>query len=155
MGELVQRLPDYCPKINETLGQARDLDLSEMRREYSQGFICCGNEYILVKFSQFKSQHIKSKKHKKNVLDPTTQEYKENLGDSDTLLEAFQKKCKENRELKKINLQKQLELDKEKMSRERLLLCNIELQEEIKELKKKIKPVKLKVREENLIDLLN
>tara|TARA_B100001093_G_C26755947_1_gene983388 strand:+ start:126 stop:572 length:447 start_codon:yes stop_codon:yes gene_type:complete len=148
MGELVQRLPNYCPKINEILGEARDLDLTEMRREYPHGFICCGNEYLLGKFSQFRGQHMKSKKHQKNILDSATQEYKENLGDCDTLLEAFQKKCKENRELKKLNLQKQTELD-------RVLRCNIELQEEIKEFKKKLKPVKLKVKEENLIDLLS
>jgi hypothetical protein len=155
MGELVQRLPNYCPKINESLGQARDLDLPEMRREYPIGFICCGNEYLSVKFSQFKAQHIKSKKHYKNVLDLATEEYKENLGDCDTLLEAFQKKCRENKELKKLNLQKQIEIDKEKLNKERIVECNLELQEEIKELKKKLRPVKLKVKEENLIDLLS
>ena len=89
MGELVQRLPNYCPKINEILGEARDLDLTEMRREYPHGFICCGNEYLLGKFSQFRGQHMKSKKHQKNILDSATQEYKENLGDCDTLLHVW------------------------------------------------------------------
>jgi hypothetical protein len=112
------------------------------------GFICCGTNYGLQKFSQFRNKHMKNEKHKKNILDPATKEYRENLGDCDTLLEAFQKKCKENKELKKLNLQKQNQLD-------RISQCNIELQEDIKELKKKIKPIKLKVKEANLIDLLN
>ena len=96
---------------------------------------------------------IKSNKHKKKVLLPASQEYKENLGDCDSLLEAFQKKCRENRELKKLNLQKQLEIDKEKSSKDKLVQYNIYLQEEIKELKRKSKQVKLIVKEENLIEL--
>lgn len=141
-------LPNYCPIIDETTGEARNLDLSEMRRIYPMGFICCGRNYGLQKFPQFRNKHMKNEKHKKNILDPATKEYRENLGDCDTLLEAFQKKCKENKELKKLNLQKQNQLD-------RISQCNIELQEDIKELKKKIKPIKLKVKEANLIDLLN
>lgn len=146
MGDLSTRLPNYCPKIDETIGEARDLDLNEMRREFSCGFICCGNTYLPNRFAPFRGSHIKSKKHQKNILDPATQDYKENLGDCDTLVEAFQKKCKENKESKKLILQKQNEID-------RVLRCNIDLQEENKELKKKLKPVKLKVKEENLIDL--
>ena len=143
---VTQCIPNYCPKIDETTGEARDLDLSEMKRIYPIGFMCCGVNYRLEKFSQFRGSHIKSAKHQKNILHPATKEYKENLGDCDTIQEAFQKKCKENTELKKLNLQKQNQLD-------RLSQCNIELQEDIKELKKKIKPIKLIVNEENLIDL--
>ena len=150
---LGQALPKYCPKIDSITNEARDLDLSEIRREYPIGFICCENSYTLEKFSQFRGQHIKSNKHKKNVLLPASQEYKENLGDCDSLLEAFQKKCRENRELKKLNLQKQLEIDKEKSSKDKLVQYNIYLQEEIKELKRKSKQVKLIVKEENLIEL--
>lgn len=154
--KLGQTLPNYCPKINESTCEARDLDLAEMRREYPFGFICCGNHYLLDKYSSgFRSSHIKTSKHKKNVLMPATLEYKENLGDCDTLLEAFQKKCKENKELKKLNLQKQIEIDKEKLNKERIVECNLELQEEIKRLKNKLKPIRLKVKEENLIDLLS
>jgi hypothetical protein len=119
-----QSKPQYYPKIDSYTNEARDLDLSELRRKYPIGFKC-------------------------------TQEFKENLGDSDSLLEAFEKKCRENRELKKLNLQKQLEIDKEKFDKDRILQRNIDLQEEIKELKTKNKPVKFKVREQNLIDLLN
>lgn len=154
--QLGQTLPNYCPKIDESTGVARDLDLAEIRREYPFGFICCGYDYLPAKYStQFRGSHIKRQKHQKNVLTPATLEYKENLGDCDTLLEAFQKKCKENRELKKLNLQKQIEIDKEKSNKERIVECNLELQEEIKRLKKKLIPVKLKVKEENLIDLLS
>lgn len=151
--QLGQTLPDYCPRIDESSSEARDLDLAEMRRNYPNGFICCGNHYTPAKYSQFRAAHMKTPKHNKNVLIPKTQEHKENLGDCDTLLEAFDKKCKENRELKTLNLQKQNEIDKEKANKERVLQCNIELQEEIKELKKKLKPVKLIVREANLIDM--
>lgn len=152
---LGQPLPKYCPKIDSLTNEARDLDLSEMKREYPRGFICCENDYTLEKFSQFRGQHIKTSKHKKKVLFPASQEYKENLGDCDSLLEAFQKKCKENRELKKLNLQKQIEIDKEKFTKDKVLEYNIELQEVIKELKKKTKQVKLIVKEENLIDFCN
>jgi len=153
---LGQTLPNYCPRINESTGEARDLDLAEMRREYPIGFICCKNKYLTCDYStKFRSSHMKTPKHKKNVLIPVTEEYKENLGDCDTLINAFQKKCKENKELKKLILQKQIEIDKEKINKDRVILCNLELQEEIKELKKKIKPIKLNVKEANLIDIEN
>ena len=144
--------PKYCPKIDSNTNEARDLDINELRREYPQGFICCENNYPCEKFSQFRGQHIKTSKHIKKVLFPASQEYKQNLGDCDSLLEAFEKKCKENRELKKLNLQKQLEIDKEKLDKDRILKYNMDLQEELKELKTKNKQVKLKVREQNLID---
>jgi hypothetical protein len=150
-----QSKPQYYPKIDSYTNEARDLDLSELRRKYPIGFKCCDNNYLPEKFSQFRAQHIKTCKHIRKVISPATQEFKENLGDSDSLLEAFEKKCRENRELKKLNLQKQLEIDKEKLDKDRILQRNIDLQEEIKELKTKNKQVKLKIREENLIDLLN
>ena len=153
MNLLIECLPIYNPKINELNNNARDLDLPELRREYPNGFTCCGKNYNLEKYSQFRCSHIKTIKHKVNVIDAATNEYKINLGDCDTIQEAFQKKCKENRILKKLNSEKQTELDNEKNSKERLLKCNLELQEENKELKKKIKPIKLKIIEGNLIDL--
>ena len=146
-------LPNYCPKIDESTGEARDLDLSEMRREYPNGFKCCGNDYLVSRYSTCKSTHMKTAKHKSKVIEPATKEYKENLGDCDTPLEGFQKKCKENRELKKIIVQKQMELDKVKIDKDRAISLNLEYQEKLKELQKKIKPIKVVIKEQNLIDM--
>jgi hypothetical protein len=145
-------LPDYCPRIDESSSEARDLDLPEMRRNYPNGFKCCGVHYTPAKYSQFRT-HMKRPIHKKNVLDPKTQEHKENLGDCDTLLEAFDKKCKEIRQLKKLISQKEKDIENEKVIKERFLNSNLELQEEITELKKKTKPTKIIVKEANLIDM--
>ena len=149
---IICALPYYCPKIDESSSEARDLDLPEMKRNYPNGFKCCGINYTPAKYSQFRT-HVKTPKHKKNALDPKTQEHKENLGDCDTLLEAFDKKCKENRQLKKLILDKEKEIKDEKVIKDRILNSNLELQEEIKELKKKLKPKKLIVKEANLIDM--
>jgi len=150
---IICALPYYCPKIDESSNEARDLDLPEMKRNYPNGFKCCNIDYIPKKFSQFRSQHMNRQIHKKNVLDPKTKEYKENLGDSDSIYEAFDKKCKEIRQLKKLILEKEKEIEDEKFIKDRILNSNLELQEEIKELKKKLKPKKLIVKEANLIDM--
>ena len=151
--KIICLLPDYCPRIDESSSEARDLDLPEMKRNYPNGFKCCGIDYIPDKFSQFRGQHRHTSKHKKNVLDPKTQEHKQNLGDSDSIYEAFDKKCKEIRQLKKLILEKEKDIENEKFFKERILNSNLELQEEIKELKKKLKPKKLIVNEANLIDM--
>ena len=150
---IICALPYYCPKIDKSSSEARDLDLPEMKRNYPNGFKCCGIDYIPDKFSQFRGQHRHTSKHKKNVLDPKTQEHKQNLGDSDSIYEAFDKKCKEIRQLKKLILEKEKDIENEKFFKERILNSNLELQEEIKELKKKLKPKKLIVKEANLIDM--
>jgi regulator of replication initiation timing len=151
MGEIVEVLPNYCPKIDENINSARDLDRNELIRIYPKGFKCCGKIYEKTKFTQFRASHIKTKIHKENVIDPETNNYRENLGDCDSLVEAFQKKCKETRQIKSLLIQKQIELDKQKLIVERLMECNIDLQEKNKDLKKKIKPPKLSIND-NLID---
>lgn len=145
MGELVEVLPNYCPKIDENMNSARDLDRNELIRTYPKGFKCCGIIYQKNKFTQFRASHIKTKIHRESILDAETNNFKENFGDSDTLVEAFQKKCKEIRQIKSLLVQKQIELDKQKVLVEKLMTCNIDLQEKNNDILKKIKFDKLKI----------
>ena len=64
-------------------------------------------------------------------LIPANQLFKEEYGCSNNLNEAFDNKCKENRELKKLNYEYKDEVDKQKVKYELLEKLNIKLQEKI------------------------
>ena len=93
------------------------------------------------------ASHFNTAKHKKKCLYPANQLFKEEFGSSNNLTEAFDIKCKELRESKKIAYQYKDELDKLKLKYETLEKLNIKLQEKISQ---SFTPI---VKCENLIDL--
>ena len=74
------------------------------------------------------ASHFNTAKHKKRCLYPANKLYKEEFGSSNNLNDAFENKCKELREIKKLNYEYKDELDKIKKKYEILEKLNIELQ---------------------------
>tara|TARA_B100001175_G_C19385826_1_gene578900 strand:- start:130 stop:420 length:291 start_codon:yes stop_codon:yes gene_type:complete len=94
------------------------------------------------------ASHFNTAKHKKKCLYPANQLFKEEFGSSSNLKEAFDNKCKELREEKKLAYQYKDESDKLKIKYEKLEILNIKLQERISDL---LNPKNVEC--ENLIDL--
>jgi hypothetical protein len=144
---LIEVLPEYEPKINETNTEKIDLNIRDLQNKYPNGCLCCGTTFYPRKFSSMIASHFNTAKHKKKCLYPVNQLFKEEFGSSNNLTEAFDTKCKELRESKKLAYQYKDELDKLRLKCETLEKLNIKLQEKISE---SYKPI---VKCENLIDL--
>ncbi len=144
---LIEVLPTYEPKINETNTEKIDLNIRDLQNKYPNGCLCCGTTFYPRKFSSMIASHFNTAKHKKKCLYPANQLFKEEFGSSNNLTEAFDTKCKELRESKKLAYQYKDELDKLRLKCETLEKLNIKLQEKISE---SYKPI---VKCENLIDL--
>ena len=148
MTQIIEILPTYEPKINENNTEKIDLNIRDLQNKYPNGCMCCGTTFYPKKYSSMIASHFNTAKHKKKCLYPANQLFKEEFGSSNNLKEAFDSKCKELREEKKIAYQYKDELDKIKLKCETLEKLNIKLQEKLTEtLKTKY------VRCENLIDL--
>lgn len=148
MTEIIEVLPTYEPKINENNTEKIDLNIRDLQNKYSNGCICCGTTFYPRKFSSMIASHFNTSKHKKKCLYPANQLFKEEFGSSNNLTEAFDNKCKELREEKKLAYHYKDELDKLKIKYETLEKLNIKLQEKLTET---LKPKFVKC--ENLIDL--
>ena len=144
---LIELLPEYEPKINETNTEKIDLNIRDLQNKYPNGCHCCGTTFYPRKFSSMIACHFNTAKHKKKCLYPANQLFKEEFGSSNNLTEAFDTKCKELRESKKLVYQYKDELDKLRLKCETVEKLNIKLQEKISE---SYKPI---VKCENLIDL--
>jgi hypothetical protein len=148
MTQIIEILSTYEPKINENNTEKIDLNIRDLQNKYPNGCICCGTTFYPKKYSSMIASHFNTAKHKKKCLYPANQLFKEEFGTSNNLKEAFDSKCKELREEKKLAYQYKDELDKIKLKCETLEKLNIKLQEKLTEtLKTKY------VRCENLIDL--
>lgn len=148
MTQLINVIPNYEPKLDEVCFEIIDLNIRDLQNKFPNGCICCGNTYLPKRYSSLIAQHFNTKKHKKLCLLPANIDFKNNFGNSLSLKEAFDKMCKENRELKKLNYEYKEELDKLKNSIEILNKINLEYQKKILE-GNKIKNIPCT----NLIDL--
>lgn len=128
MTNLICQIPIYEPKIDENTFSIKDLNIRDLQNNYKNGCICCGNTYLPNKFSQLISSHFNTKKHKKLCLDVYTENFHNNFGNSNNFSDAFEKKCKENKELKKLNYIYKSDLDNLKKKYEILENINIEYQ---------------------------
>ena len=148
MTSLIEVLPNYEPKINETNTEKIDLNIRDLQNKFPMGCICCGNKYTPKKFSSMISSHFNTAKHKKFCLNPENILFKEEFGSSKNLTDAFDNKCKELRGEKKLVYQYKNQIDKLEIKCETLEKLNIKLQEQISN-NFKLKQIKC----ENLIDL--
>lgn len=151
MTSIIEVIPNYEPKINDSNTEKIDLNIRDLQNKYPNGCKCCGTIYYSKNFSRMISSHFKTTKHKKTCLDPSNLLFKEDLGNSKDLKEAFDNKCKELRQIKKLNYQYKDELDKFKIKYETLERLNIMYQEK----REKSLQIYSEVKEENLIDLLS
>ena len=117
---IIEVLPNYCPKIDEINNKKIDLNIRDLQIKYPNGCVCCNVTYLPRKYSSLIAQHFNTKKHKKLCLDPANEIFKEDCGSNENILDVFDLKCKENRELKKLNYNYKQELDsmKEKYEKE-------------------------------------
>lgn len=131
MNKIVTSLPIYEPKINETSTEKVDLNIRDLQKIYPDGCICCGTTFTYKKYSSMISKHFNTIKHNQKCLYPANQLLKEDIGLSNNLYEAFDLKCKEMRELKKLNYKYKQELDSITDQNNILQKLNIELQEKL------------------------
>ena len=148
MTHIIAVLPEYEPKINENNTEKIDLNIRDLQNKYSNGCICCGTTFYPKKYSSMIASHFNTAKHKKKCLYPANQLFIEDFGSSNNLKEAFDKKCKELREEKKLAYEYKEELEKQKFKCETLEILNIKLQERISDI---LNPKNVEC--ENLIDL--
>jgi len=148
MTSIVLTLPTYEPKINENNTEKVDLNIRDLQDKYINGCICCGTNFYPRKFSSMIASHFNTTKHKKKCLNPANYLFKEEFGSSSNLKEAFDSKCKELREEKKLAYEYKEELEKLKFKYETLEKLNIKLQERISDI---LNPKNVEC--ENLIDL--
>jgi len=125
---IIEVLPNYEPKINETNTEKIDLNIRDLQNKYPIGCICCGTTFYPKRYSSMIASHFNTTKHKKKCICPANKLYKEDFGSSDNLNDAFDNKCKELREIKKLNYEYKDELDKIKKKYEILEKLNIYLQ---------------------------
>ena len=125
---IIEVLPNYEPKINETNTEKIDLNIRDLQNKYPIGCICCGNTFYPKRYSSIIASHFNTTKHKKKCIYPANKLYKEDFGSSNNLNDAFDNKCKELREIKKLNYEYKDELDKIKKKYEILEKLNIYLQ---------------------------
>ena len=142
MNSIIEIIPNYEPKINENNTEKVDLNIRDLQIKYPNGCVCCNVTYLPRKYSSLIAQHFNTKKHKKSCLDPANEIFKQDCGSNENILDIFDLKCKENRELKKLNYNYKQELDsmKEKYENEIknirirfdiLQKLNMELQEKV------------------------
>ena len=131
MSQLVITLPIYETKINEANTEKVDLNIRDLQKIYPNGCICCGTAFTPKKYSSMISQHFNTGKHKKKCLYPENQLFKQDIGLCNNLPEAFDSKCKELRELKKLNYDYKQEIDNIKLRCQVLEKLNIQLQERL------------------------
>jgi hypothetical protein len=148
MTSIILTLPSYEPKINENNTEKVDLNIRDLQDKYTNGCICCGTTFYPRKFSSMIASHFNTAKHKKKCLNPANYLFKEEFGSSSNLKEAFDSKCKELREEKKLAYEYKEELEKLKFKCETLEKLNIKLQERISDI---LNPKNVEC--ENLIDL--
>ena len=128
---IIEVIPNYEAKINELNTEKIDLNIRDLQNKFPNGCICCGTTFYPKKYSSMIASHFNTAKHKKRCLNPTNKLYKEEFGSSNNLNEAFDNKCKELREMKKLNYEYKDELDKTRKKYEILEKLNIELQNNI------------------------
>jgi hypothetical protein len=128
---IIQVIPNYEGKINELNTEKIDLNIRDLQNKFPKGCICCGTTFYPKKYSSMISSHFTTNKHKDKYLYPANKLYKEDFGSSNNLNEAFDNKCKELREIKKLNYEYKDELDKMRKKYEILEKLNIELQNKI------------------------
>tara|TARA_Y100000768_G_scaffold387140_1_gene377405 strand:- start:1913 stop:2353 length:441 start_codon:yes stop_codon:yes gene_type:complete len=128
---IIEVLPNYEPKTNEINTEKIDLNIRDLQNKYPIGCICCGNTFYPKRYSSMIASHFNTTKHKKKCLYPANKLYKEDFGSSNNLNDAFDNKCKELREIKKLNYEYKDELDKIKKKYEILEKLNIYLQNNI------------------------
>ena len=150
MSQLVITLPIYETKINEANTEKVDLNIRDLQKKYPNGCICCGTTFNPKKYSSMISQHFNTAKHKKKCLYPENELFKQDLGLCNNFQEAFDSKCKELRELKKLNYDYKQEIDNIKLRCQVLEKLNIQLQERLS-ITDNREPVNIKCK--NLIDL--
>ena len=148
MTSIIVTLQIYEPKINENNTEKIDLNIRDLQDKYTNGCICCGTTFYPRKFSSMIASHFNTTKHKKKCLNPANYLFKEEFGSSSNLKEAFDSKCKELREEKKLAYEYKEELEKLKFKCETLEKLNIKLQERISDI---LNPKNVEC--ENLIDL--
>jgi len=139
---IIEVLPNYCPKIDDKNNKKIDLNIRDLQIKYPNGCVCCNVTYLPRKYSSLIAQHFNTRKHKKLCLDPANEIFKVDCGSNENILDIFDSKCKENRELKKLNYNYKQEIDsmKEKYEKELenirirfdiLQKLNMELQEKV------------------------
>ena len=148
MTQIIEIIPSYEPKINEDNTEKIDLNIRDLQKKYPNGCICCGNTFYPKRYSSMIASHFNTLKHKKRCLYPANEIFKEEFGSSNNLKEAFDMKCKELREQKKLAYQYKNESEKLKILNESLQELNIQLQKRFTEI---YKPNNINC--ENLIDL--
>ena len=148
MTSIIVTLQIYEPKINENNTEKIDLNIRDLQDKYTNGCICCGTTFYPRKFSSMIASHFNTTKHKKKCLNPANYLFKEEFGSSSNLKEAFDSKCKELREEKKLAYEYKEELEKLKFKCETLEKLNIKLKEKISDI---LNPKNVEC--ENLIDL--
>ena len=65
---IIEVLPNYEPKINETNTEKIDLNIRDLQNKYPIGCICCGNTFYPKRYSSMIASHFNTTKHKKNVF---------------------------------------------------------------------------------------
>ena len=131
MTSLIEVTPNYEPKINTTNDEKVDMNIGDLQNKFPKGCNCCGKTYLPKKYSSLIAQHFNTAKHKKQCLTPANQLFKEEFGSSTNVTDAFDSKCKENRELKKLNYEYKDAFDKLNARYEILVNLNIQLQEKM------------------------
>ena len=125
---LIEVLPLYEPKINDMNTEKIDLNIRDLQSKYPNGCTCCGTTFYPKKYSSMIASHFNTNKHKKRCISIANASFKEEFGTANNLSEAFDKKCKELREIKKLNYEYKEELDKLKKKNEILQEINIKYQ---------------------------
>ena len=108
---LIEILPNYEPKINSDATEIINLNIRDLQNKYPNGCMCCGTLFTTKKYSSMIAQHFKTQKHEKLCIKPKNDAFKNDFGNSENIIEAFDNKCKEIRELKKLNHEYKNELE--------------------------------------------
>lgn len=135
---IISSLPKYEPKVHVDDNEIKKIDLNirDMQTKYPIGCMCCGNTYLPKRYSSMISQHFTTSKHKKLCIIPTNEDLKNNFGNSKDIYDAFDQKCREIRELKKLNYQYKDELEKLKTINETMQNINLSYQKTLVNYKK-------------------
>jgi hypothetical protein len=127
---IIEVLPNYEAKISDLKREKIDLNNTDLQNKFPNGCICCGTTFYPKKYGDLINRHFDTNKHKK-CLNYANKLYKEEFGSSKNLNEAFDNKCKELREIKKLNYEYKDELDKMTKKCEIIEKLNIDLQNKI------------------------